>query len=115
MPRKPENANRDPITLALHFLLPTNRSQIEEPEVVATRLVERVLRSLQPLLAQTGPVIVRCAPLLYEWGSDDCAMEWWESISRAPSFQNGSLILFGIDLRPNLRRAFVVTISGRLR
>jgi hypothetical protein len=115
MLRKPGNADLEPTTLALHFLQPTRDSLIEEPEVVATCLVERVLRILLPMLSQTGPVIVRCAPILHEWGSDDCAMEWWESICRVPSFENGSLLLFGVDPRPNLRRAFVVTITGRLK
>lgn len=112
---KPGNSDLEPTTLALHFLQPSRDSLIEEPEVVASCVVDRVLRILHPLLSQTGPVIVRCAPLLCEWGSDDCAMEWWESIRHVPSFENGSLLLFGVDPRPNLRRAFVVTITGRLK
>ena len=115
MSQKPANAHRKPVTLALHFLQPTRPRDIQEPAVVATFLVERVLRVLRTLLPEIGPVIVRCAPLLTEWGSDDGAMDWWDSMRPVRSFENGSLSLFGADSRPNLRRVWVVSLTGRLK
>jgi len=110
-----KNDDLDVMTLAMHFLLPTARRQVEEIQVVATRLVERVIRAMQPLLGCTGTVIVRAAPLLTDWVAHDCATEWWESIQHLPRFENGTLLLFGIDPSPSLERAFVVTVTGRLK
>jgi hypothetical protein len=53
--------------------------------------------------------------------SDDVAIRWFNAMVRRPQaegrrhhFESGSMVLFGLDEVPDLRRAFVVTMTGKV-
>ncbi len=80
-------------TLALHFLQPARPRDIEEAAVVAVRLVELIIRAVQPKLMHTGSLIVRAAQLANNWDySPEHATKWYESVHKSETFDNGSLV-----------------------